>query len=241
MNLQKVQNKIQDALKKFIGDRKAIIGISGGIDSAVVAQLCANALGPKNVIGIELPYASQSTRDSTFIIDYIRIENDGIPITNIVDEFLDFNKGHVSKSDLVMGNIKARVRMTYLYAMANLHNGFVIGTTNKTELMLGYYTKYGDGACDIEPIADLYKTEIFAFANNLGIPRRIIEKVPSAELWDDQTDEGEIGLRYERIDRILKQENPGVDSEAEQIVSGLMLMSEHKRNMPPIIHVRENE
>jgi NAD+ synthase len=234
MNYTKLIEKIELKLKEYLGGKKAIIGISGGIDSSVVATLCARAIGKENVIGILMPFGNQCTDDAKLLVDYLGIENREINIEEIIGKF-DYFKF----DPLCLGNIKARVRMIILYSFANRLNGMVVGTSNKTENDIGYFTKYGDGGCDIEPIADIYKTEIFKLAEVLGIPKKIIEKEPSAELYDGQTDEREIGASYKEIDEVLKKEI--VEGGSYNLVHKRIKASEHKRKMPTIFYVREDE
>ena len=234
-------DSITKQLKEFIGNRKAILGLSGGIDSSVVAYLCVNAVGKENVIGITMPYANQSSEDGQLIADSLDIRCDHVNISSIVEGFPKYVAPiHADGGKLVKGNLMARVRMAVLYEYANAHNGFVIGTTNRTEAEIGYYTKYGDGAVDVEPVACWYKTDMWDVARIMGVPQKNIDRVPSAELWDDQTDEDEIGLPYPELDAILKQFHK-MEKTLFQVMYGsngakvvaMVRNSEHKRHMPP--------
>jgi NAD+ synthase len=237
MNLTKSIEIIECQIRDYLGNKKAVIGISGGIDSAVVAYLCRNAVGRDKVTGIMMPYETQDIKDAKKVCNEIGYAN-LIDIKPIVDTF-EASIGTVGANyRLAIGNIRARVRMTLLYAEAGRSNGLVIGTSNKTEIALGYFTKYGDGGCDIEPIGDLYKTEVVEVAKILGIPQSIIDKKPSAELWEGQTDEGEFEMTYSEIDEMLQQTMPISLFISKYGDKALKLIkrttsTEHKRKMPP--------
>lgn len=241
MNIQSIVISIEKQIREYLGDKKAVIGISGGIDSAVVMVLCVNAVGKENVIGIQMPYHLQSTEHGNLLIKKFGIYDCEYNIFPIVNAFPG-TLAHCSKIN--NGNIRARVRMAILYAFAGKCNGIVVGTSNKTEIELGYFTKYGDGGCDIEPIGDLYKTEIFEMASFLKIPDVIISKKPSAELWDGQTDEDELGMTYIEMDEMLKEQYMPINlflekyGEKGKKLLELKSKTEHKRNMPPIFKVR---
>ena len=234
MNLEKTIKKIEAGLKEYAGNRKAIIGISGGIDSAVVAGLCTRALGKENIYGILMPYGNQNTECARLVVDYLRIANQEINIKNIVDSFNFLKLNKLSK-----GNIMARMRMIILYGFANEFKGLVVGTGNKSECEVGYFTKYGDGGVDLQPIADLYKTEIFEVAKILGLPKKIVEKIPSADLYEGQTDEGEIGATYKEIDAVLKGKIK--KGRVYEKIQARRIATEHKRKMPLIIKVKEEK
>lgn len=186
---------------KYKGFEKAIIGISGGLDSAVVASLCVKALGKENVIGIMLPYKIQKDiQDSMGLCEKLNILYYTIDIAPMADAY----KHPFYNPDKVrLGNLMARCRMITLYDVSAVHKGLVVGTSNKTELMMGYFTLHGDGACALEPIGHLYKSQIKEIAVALDIPKSIIEKAPSAGLWEGQTDEQEMNITYDMLDTIL--------------------------------------
>lgn len=187
------------------GMKNAIVGISGGIDSAVVAALCVNAVGFNHVYGIMLPYDKQhDIEDSISVVEKLKIKHETIDIFPQVQAFCGHGgDDEEGMSTLRYGDIKARVRMIWLYDRAKRHNGLVIGTGNRSELLMGYFTLHGDGACDLEPIGHLYKTEVRELAKMLDIPQPIIDKAPSAGLWPNQTDEEEMGISYSDMDNIF--------------------------------------
>lgn len=188
-----------------IGIKKAVIGLSGGVDSAVSTYLTVKALGKENVLSVLMPYKTSSKEsiiDAQTVVKELGVRSKLIEITNMVDSFVKkINDNEMS--GIRKGNIMARVRMTVLYDQSAKENALVIGTGNKTEILLGYTTLFGDSACAINPLGSLYKTQIFELAKHLGVPRQIIEKKPSADLWAGQTDEGEMGLTYAEVDKYL--------------------------------------
>lgn len=184
------------------GKHRAVLGLSGGVDSAVVACLAAKALGPKNVFAFHLPYWRNRAdeRDAHQLALQLGIHFSLVGIQPISDAFI----GRVVAKDVVArGNFMARSRMALLYHFAREKKALVLGTGNRTEFLAGYFTKFGDGAADYFPIAPLYKTQVWELARKLGVPASIVEKAPSAGFWKGQTDEGELGLSYAELDRIL--------------------------------------
>ncbi|MFZ6031625.1 MAG: NAD+ synthase [Chloroflexota bacterium] len=186
-----------------VGYRRAVIGLSGGIDSALSCYLAAEALGPENVLAVRMPYRTSSQAsldDAQAVIDALGVQSLTIPITDMADPLMarDPEMNRMRK-----GNIMARMRMVVLYDQSEAFQGLVVGTGNKTELLLGYTTLYGDSACALNPIGDLYKTQVRQLSRDLGVPDAIIDKPPTADLWTGQTDEGELGFKYEEADRLL--------------------------------------
>ena len=240
---------IQNWIKEQVEQSKTtgvVLGISGGIDSAVVAFLAAKALGKEKVIGVLLPCESSenSLTDAQKVVGALGITAYKVDLTNKYKGFKDMFRDETKT--FVNANIKSRLRMVTLYAFANQNNMLVIGTTNKTEALTGYYTKFGDGGVDIEPIADYYKTEVYKMAEILGVPESIINKAPTADLGITSTDEEEFSkiigepITYEEIDMILQVFVEGEDIDLTNVsdikkkgVLDLMSKSEHKRNTPP--------
>ena len=195
---------LKDYITKKSKAKNLLIGVSGGIDSAVVATLCAAAM-PKNTHALIMPTNASSTKnidDALNLCKKLGLNFKILNIQAILDAFGDSIGENIDK--LRKGNLSARVRMSLLYDYSASINALVVGTSNKSELMLGYGTIFGDLACAINPIGELYKTEIFEFAKYLGVDENIINKAPSADLWEGQSDENDIGYTYETIDEILK-------------------------------------
>jgi len=230
------------------GFSKAIIGLSGGIDSSLVAALCCQALGNKNVIGVMLPYKSgnpESLEHATILAQQLKIKHYVYPITDMVDSY--FCNLEPQAEPLRRGNYMARTRMCVLYDLSAKHNALVAGTTNLSELYTGYCTQYGDSACAFEPIAHLLKKEVRQMAKTLAIPQCIIEKSPSADLWAGQTDEQELGISYDTLDTILqfilreKREKKyilscGIAEQDYELVIKKIKQSEFKRVLPVMLN-----
>jgi NAD+ synthetase len=182
---------------------KAIIGLSGGVDSAVVAYLCARAFGPENVHAFRLPYklsSPQSLADAQLVIDDLEIQDRVLDITQMVDGYTQ-NEPEISPARV--GNVCARARMIVLFDQSAALGGLPIGTGNKTERLFGYFTWHADDAPPINPLGDLFKTQVWQLARELGVPERIVAKPPTADLVQNQTDEGDFGISFHRADRIL--------------------------------------
>jgi NAD+ synthase len=235
---------IRDELGKC-GCEKGILGLSGGIDSAVCAVLAARALGPKNVHGLIMPYGKafpEDVRDAENLARRLRIRHDTIDIAPQIDLYF---AAHPTKSRVQRGNKMARERMSILYDYSAREGSFILGTSNKTELLIGYGTIHGDMACAVNPLGDLYKTQVRQLAAYLRVPAAIRGKTPTAGLWPGQTDEAEIGFTYEEIDEILYGLVEGRKSRREIVEAGhgpavvdrvlrMIKASEFKRRMPPI-------
>jgi len=195
-------NFVRDEMERR-GFSRAVIGVSGGVDSAVTAYLAAKALGPDNVLGVRMPYRTssrESLEHAQLVIDALGIESRTFDITPAVDGYLcneaDADGGR-------RGNVMARMRMITLFDLAAKHRGIPLGTGNKTERLFGYFTWHADDSPPINPLGDLFKTQVWALARHLGVPSVIVDKPPTADLVVGQTDEGDFGISYERADEIL--------------------------------------
>lgn len=216
--MQKKYEKIIKELTKFFSKnhfKKAVIGLSGGIDSSLVLKLAVDAIGAENVVGILMPETGLTKEENIThakgLADFFKIQTYTFPINSAL---VSFNTTPWHPSKLAQMNTKARARMVLLYSFANTEGACVLGTSNKSEILLGYGTKYGDAASDIYVIGDLFKTEVWKMAEFLGLPDEIIQKAPSAELASGQTDEEELGASYIELDKILQaliKECPNLD------------------------------
>ncbi len=213
----------------------AVVGVSGGVDSAAVAALCLRAF-PETTLGVILPCHSdpQDVRDAESFCAAI-----GLPCTTVVlDAVLDAlaaslrNAGQYADHPMALANLRPRLRMVTLYYFANRLNRLVVGTGNRSEAYVGYFTKYGDGGVDLQPIGGLVKSEVRDLAAFLGVPRAIVERIPSAGLWPGQTDEGEMGLTYASLDAYLTTGAAPDDVRAR--IERMHAASEHKRRPPPV-------
>ncbi|HEX54904.1 MAG: NAD(+) synthetase [Candidatus Altiarchaeales archaeon] len=255
--MRKFRRIIEKRIAEIVRESKSkgvVLGVSGGIDSSVVLKLASESVD--DVYALIMPErgltkrrdvedAINLSRELNVMYEVIEIN----PILNsIINEF-PWNKFDTDEIGKIVsiGNVKARIRMILLYLVANIDNRIVLGTGNKTEMLLGYGTKHGDLACDIKPIGDLYKTQVMQFAEFLGIPRGIIEKEPSAGLWEGQTDEKELGISYEIIDRILYmifEKNYEIEEVSDELEIPIDLVknlderikrNEHKRELPTTV------
>jgi NAD+ synthase len=236
-------------LKRFITDtvskagaKGVVIGLSGGIDSAVVTKLCADALGSENVLNVFMPSRVTPAEDYKTTSELSSIWGTEFKVVDIQPAVDALAAVLLSDADtpLERGNISARCRMIVLYNLAKKRRYLVMGTSNQSEIMMGYFTKFGDGACDATPLANRYKTEVRQIAALIGVPQPIIDKPPSAGLWEGQTDESEMGIRYEDLDAILYDmeqdmtdtqiaEDTGLDKEKVSDIRRQVGMMEHKR------------
>ena len=252
LNLKEVHNELVEFLResfKKAGFSKAVLGLSGGIDSALVAYLLRDALGEENVLAIMMPYKSSnpdSLNHAKLVVEDLGINSKTIEITDMIDAYF---KNEKEATSLRMGNKMARERMSILFDYSSKENALVVGTSNKTEIYLGYSTQFGDSACALNPIGDLYKTNIWDLSRYLKIPNELIEKKPSADLWEGQTDEQEMGLTYKEADQVLYrmlEENKKVEEVLTEgfnkdLVDNIvrrMNRSEYKRRMPLIAKIK---
>ena len=252
LNLKEVHNELVEFLRenfKKAGFSKAVLGLSGGIDSALVAYLLRDALGKENILAIMMPYKSSnpdSLNHAKLVIEDLKINSKTIEITDMIDAYF---KNEKEATSLRMGNKMARERMSILFDYSSKENALVVGTSNKTEIYLGYSTQFGDSACALNPIGDLYKTNIWDLSRYLKIPNELIEKKPSADLWEGQTDEQEMGLTYKEADQVLYrmlEENKtteevlaeGFNKDLVDNIVRRINRSEYKRRMPLIAKIK---
>jgi len=252
--MHNIYTKIIASIHRYFkenGFDKAVIGVSGGVDSALCLKLTVDALGAENVTAILMPEKGVSVDEnflhSKTLCQFMKVEYFAVPINKFLTDYMALPW---KPNELSQINTKARVRMTILYNFANTRNALVIGTSNKTELALGYGTKHGDFASDIEVIGDLLKTDVYKLTEHVGLPSEFITKAPSAELYPGQTDEEELGIAYKEIDLILQKVEQGA-SKDDLISKGinpnvvhkifrLMEINEHKLKPAHLIQLRPN-
>ncbi len=225
-----LREKVQAA-----GARGLVVGLSGGVDSACTAALAKRAMG-EEVLGVLMPCGSspEDAHYARLVADTLGIRTVTVDLGPVYDAFL---KVLPPAGELAAANIKPRLRMVVLYYLAAANHYLVAGTGNKSELMVGYFTKYGDGGVDLEPLGELYKWQVFELARSLGVPQPVIDRPPSAGLWAGQTDEGEMGITYKVLDATLAMIEAGRTEGADPVtldrVRQMIAGSEHKRSMPP--------
>ncbi|HVN56574.1 MAG TPA: NAD+ synthase [Anaerolineaceae bacterium] len=235
---------IRSELKRM-GFTCAVIGLSGGIDSALSCYLAAEALGPENVLAVRMPYrtsSKDSLDDAQRVIDATGVQSLTVEISGMADALIE---KFPDMDPVRKGNVMARCRMIVLYDQSSAFHGLVIGTGNKTEILLGYTTLFGDSACAVNPLGDLYKTHVRQLSRAMGVPEPVIAKAPSADLWSGQTDEGELGFTYADVDRLLyllvdQRYSPadcveaGFSEAFVQSVARRIQRNQFKRVLPPI-------
>jgi NAD+ synthase len=239
----KLRERISDWIRervKAAGADGVLVGLSGGIDSAVVAVLAQRAMGD-HVLGLLLPCFSlpEDEQDGIRVADAFKIRRERVDLSQVYEVFL---RQLPEAGKMCQVNLKPRLRMAALYYFANRLNYLVAGTGNKSERLMGYFTKFGDGGADLLPIGDLTKSQVRKLAEVLGIPRRIIERPPSAGLWRGQTDEEEMKIRYKDLDKIIDglEKKKSIQHPQTQIdyVKSMMARSKHKRSTPPMFHLK---
>lgn len=250
LDLLDVENRIKRFIKDYVDNAGAsglVLGLSGGIDSNTIAALCALAIGGKRVLGLMLPeketYNVKDIEDAKVVAEKFCLKTQVSDITPVLEGFYKTLPIFDSADRLCKGNIKARTRMIYIYYYANKLNQIVCGSSDKSETMMGYFTKWGDVAADISPIMDLYKTQVRKLAQHIGIPAELAVKPSTPALWPNQSAEGELGIKYETLDLILfgLERFMGTEEIADQLgidfvevekVKKRWLAVEHKRRMP---------
>jgi len=249
MDYEKVHQKLVDGLREYFEVnkfQKAVLGLSGGVDSAVTLKIAVEALGASHVVALLMPEKGVTKGVNTMhakgLCDYLGVQYYQLSINSFL---LNYATVPWKQSDIAYANTKARIRGDLLYNYANAHHSLVLGTSNKSELLLGYGTKFGDLASDILVIGDLYKTDVYGLAEFMGLPQEFVDKAPSAELFEGQTDEAELGGTYKDIDVILMKRDSGAEDLIGKGMNPILVRSlfqrmkvnAHKLAMPPILEV----
>lgn len=250
LDFSEVEKRITRFIREYVlnsGAEGIVLGLSGGIDSSTVAALSSRAIGGNHVLGLMLPekenFNQKDIDDATVVAEKFNIKTQVCDMTPVLDCFYESIPIFEQSSRLCKGNIKARTRMIYLYYYANKLNKIMCGSSDKSETMMGYFTKWGDGASDIAPIMDLYKTQVRKLAIHLGIPEELTLKPSTPALWPNQTAENELGIKYETLDLILFglerfmqteeiAKQVGTQKSTVETVKNRWLANEHKRRMP---------
>ena len=245
-DVERAKNKIVDFIREYVeksGTNGVVMGLSGGIDSALVCSLAVEALGPEKVHTTLLPVVAEkdaaNIADAKMLADKLDVKHELFELGPVIEAFKPLGLDRISS-----GNLAARMRMAVWYVRANQRGMLVIGTGNKSEILTGYFTKYGDGGVDLLPLANLYKVNVRQIAEHVGVPKPIIKKAPSAGLWEGQTDEGEMGVTYDELDKMLYlrfekgvpwEDLPEHSLDVKKIerVKNLHLKSQHKRDPLP--------
>jgi NAD+ synthase len=247
--ISSIQTQITDFITQHAPANGVVLGVSGGIDSALVLTLCVTALGKERTTALFMPEDANDIGDT--IKQYVQqlgVAQETIPIKPIFEVYV--SHGGITDEQLVAGNLKARIRMSLLYSRSNAQGLVVMGTGNRSEMLTGYFTKYGDGGVDYLPIAALYKTQVRELAKHMGVPQAIIDQPPTAGLWAGQTDEEELGITYEKLDLVLREHAdkgvpfneihlPGITPEEIEAVRKRVENNSFKLIAPPICQLKQ--